>query len=82
MKNPESTRYNLGRLERWLRYSNPIKVGDELDEIMTDLVAYSGWNDDYYKFLENRFYIIRQLRDMFWELENKRSEEYDGDHRD
>jgi hypothetical protein len=42
---------------------------------MTDLVAYSGWNDEYYKFLENRFYILRQLRDIFWEMEGKKREE-------
>jgi hypothetical protein len=66
--------YDFGRLERWITYANPEKLGNELDEIMTDLVAYSGWNDEYYKFLENRFYIVRQLRDIFWEMEKNKQE--------
>jgi hypothetical protein len=64
--------YDFGRLERWLIYANPQKTADELDEIMTDLVAYSGWNDEYYKYLENRFYILRQLRDILWEMEKNK----------
>jgi hypothetical protein len=40
-----------------------------------DLVAYSDWNDGYYKFLENRFYIVRQLRDIFGEMEKNKQED-------
>jgi sensor domain CHASE-containing protein len=71
MEEKKKQRYDLGRLERWLTYCTPAQMGNELDEIMTDLVAYSGW-DDSYEFLEKRFFILRQLRDIFWEMEKNK----------
>lgn len=44
------------------------QVGDELDETLCDLVHYAGKEDDYASELPNRYYLIRKLRNIFWEM--------------
>lgn len=44
------------------------QVGDELDETLCDLVHYAAKEDDYVSELPNRYYLIRKLRDVFWEI--------------
>jgi hypothetical protein len=60
--------YNYQELDKFLSSQyDPRDLANELDEIMTDLVVYSGWDDRYYLFLEKRFLTLRYLRDIFWD---------------
>jgi succinate dehydrogenase/fumarate reductase flavoprotein subunit len=65
--------YNYQRLDNFLnKDTDPKEIGNELDEIMGDLVNYSGKEEGYRELLPNRHTILRELRDIFWSL--KKSE--------
>jgi hypothetical protein len=56
-------------LDKFLKTGMTAKqVGDELDETLCDLVHYAGKEDDYVSELPNRYYLIRKLRDIFWQI--------------
>jgi hypothetical protein len=65
--------YNYQRLDNFLsKDTDPEEIGNELDEIMGDLVIYAGKEESYSTLLPNRHTILRELRDIFWSL--KKSE--------
>lgn len=66
----ESTHYNYQSLDKLLTKDfDPQQLGDQMDEIMNDLVCYAKYDDDYSgDQLEWRYYILRTLRDLFWKL--------------
>jgi len=65
--------YNYERLDNHLtKDTDPQEVGNQLDEIMGDLVNYAGKEEIYSTLLPNRHTILRELRDIFWNL--KKSE--------
>lgn len=69
----EPHHYNYQRLDHYLTKDiDPKEVGDQLDEIMGDLVRYASKEENYSELLPNRHTILRELRDIFWKL-NKRS---------
>lgn len=47
----------------------PHDLGNRLDEILCDLVHYAGKEEEYAEQLPNRYYLVKQLRDIFWSLE-------------
>jgi hypothetical protein len=62
-------RYNYQRLDSHLTKDiYPKEVGDQLDEIMGDLVSYAGKEEVYSTLLPERHNILRELRDIFWKL--------------
>lgn len=66
-------RYDFESLDRMLTQEcDPKQVGDELDEIMTDLVYLARDEEDFGKRLQEHHHRLRELRDIFWNL--KRSE--------
>jgi hypothetical protein len=64
------THYNYQRLDNFLsKDTDPKEIGNQLDEIMGDLVNYAGKEEIYSGLLPNRHTILRELRDIFWKLE-------------
>ena len=69
----EPYHYNYQRLDNFLsKDTDPQEIGNELDEIMGDLVNYTGKEESYSELLPNRHNTLRELRDIFWNL--KKSE--------
>jgi hypothetical protein len=65
--------YNYQRLDNFLnKDTDPKEIGNELDEIMGDLVNYAGKEEGYSELLPNRHNTLRELRDIFWSI--KKSE--------
>ena len=61
--------YNYQRLDHYLtKDTNPEEIGNQLDEIMGDLVLYAGKEEAYHQLLTERHNI---LRDIFWKLEKQ-----------
>jgi hypothetical protein len=61
--------YHYKRLDQFLEKDfDPKEVGNQLDEIMSDLVSYTGKDDSYCQLLPERHHILRELRDIFWSL--------------
>jgi len=48
--------------------SSPEELGNQLDEIMSDLVSYAGKDETYSQVLPQRHFILKELRDIFWKL--------------
>jgi len=46
----------------------PEELGNQLDEIMSDLVSYAGKDETYSQVLPQRHFILKELRDIFWKL--------------
>jgi len=44
------------------------EIGNQLDEIMSDLVSHAGKEETYSQVLPMRHSILRELRDIFWKL--------------
>jgi hypothetical protein len=73
MKPKTRHRFDYSALDRLLKESHfPEEVGNQLDETLNDLVHYSGVADDYCSELPNRYYLLRELRDIFWKLSEKK----------
>jgi hypothetical protein len=73
MDNQPTTHYNYQRLDHYLtKDTDPTELGNELDEIMGDLVNYAGKEEAYRELLPSRHAILRELRDIFWKLEKSR----------
>ena len=66
----KKTRYNLKALNQLLTDdATPEELGDQMDEIMSDLVTCAGRDDDYPGHeLEWKYFILRTLRNIFWEM--------------
>jgi hypothetical protein len=61
--------YNYERLDKHLSTdTEPQEIGNQLDEIMGDLVNYTGKEEAYREILPNRHNTLRELRDIFWTL--------------
>jgi hypothetical protein len=64
-----STLYNYQPLDRLLiELYDPRELGNELDEIMSELVNHAGHEMNYNQSLVQRHYLLRMLRNIFWEL--------------
>lgn len=62
----DKTRYNYQKLDQLLtEYLDPQAVGNQLDEIMNELLSCAKCDDSS---LEGRYFILRTLRDLFWKL--------------
>ena len=55
--------------EFFAKGDDPKSVGNQLDEIMADLVYLARDEDDFGRSLTYHHYILRTLRDIFWKLE-------------
>lgn len=66
---PEKTHYNYHSLDRVLvELYDPKELGNELDDIMSDLVDFTGREVHYSYSLVQRHHLLRELRNIFWEL--------------
>lgn len=66
--------YDLSPLDKLLQEDiDPVELGNQLDEIMTDLVSLVS-RDDHYPFdqLEWRYHLLRTLRNFFWKIEKSK----------
>ena len=74
MKKPIRHRFDYTQLDHLLKESClPEEVGNQLDEALNDLVHYSGMADDYCSELPDRYYLLRKLRNIFWNLSHNKS---------
>lgn len=73
MKPAARHRFDYRELDRLLKEDSlPEDVGNQLDEALNDLVQYAGATG-YCHDLPNRYYLLRELRNIFWKLKaNKR----------
>lgn len=63
----EPYRYNYQALDKLLSENcDPKELGNQLDEIMSDLVYLARDEDDFGRSLTYHHYTLRQLRDIFW----------------
>lgn len=70
MEKPEPYHYNYQALDKFLRTdSDPKELGDQLDQLMADLVNVSRNEDDYGKALSDHHFTLRRLRNIFWCLQ-------------
>jgi hypothetical protein len=61
--------YDFENMNRLLtRDYDPQEIGNELDETLCDLVHYAGKQEDYVQELPDRYFLIKKLRDIFWEM--------------
>jgi hypothetical protein len=68
-------RYNYQGLDRLLASDyDPKEIGNQLDEIMSDLVSYAAKDDTYSQTLSERHNILRELRNIFWKLNTNHHE--------
>lgn len=59
--------YDYSRLDQFLKHEyDPKELGNQLDEIMSDLVHLSKEEDDFGRTLSDHHYTLRKLRDIFW----------------
>jgi hypothetical protein len=66
----ELTRYNYGALDKLLtEVSTPLELGNQLDEIMHELVSHASNDHGCYIRLEEHYAVLRIMRDIFWRLE-------------
>lgn len=65
------THYNYQALDKLLTDdSDPVELGNQLDETMNALVSHATHDRYYQTKLEEHYYILRTLRDIFWKLKN------------
>lgn len=70
----EPYRFNYGALDKFLSTNfDPKELGNQLDELMSDLVHVSRNEDDFGNALSEHHYILRNLRDIFWALEKSKA---------
>ncbi len=63
----EPYRFNYQALDKFLVQDyDPKLLGDQLDELMTDLVHVSKDEPDFGRSLSEHHYLLRKLRDLFW----------------
>lgn len=68
--NHGQTYYDYRVLDRLLTDdSDPLELGDQLDEIMEALAAHATRDGGYHARLEEHYYVLRVMRDIFWKLE-------------
>ena len=61
--------YNYTSLDKFLESAyDPKELGNQLDELMADLVNVSRNEDDFGSKLSDHHFTLRQLRDIFWSL--------------
>lgn len=53
------------RLDDYLFNHHPLKLSEQLDQIMADIVDYSSCYDRYNQYLADRYNTLRALRDIF-----------------
>lgn len=64
--------YNYQPLDEFFaKGDDPKAVGNQLDEIMADIVYLARDEDDFGRALTYHHYILRSLRDIFWKLEKQ-----------
>jgi len=64
--------YNYQPLNSFLtRTYDPQAVGNELDQIMADLVHLASLEEEFCRTLGERHYLLRELRDLFWNLKKE-----------
>lgn len=63
----QRTHYNYQALDKLLtESSNPLELGDQLDEIMNALVSQVA--HDHRENLEEHYHVLRTLRNILWKL--------------
>lgn len=63
------THYNYQILDKLLTDdSDPVELGNQLDEIMEALATHATHDGGYHIKLEEHYYILRTLREIFWNL--------------
>lgn len=68
----EPYHYDYQELDKFLSTDyDPKGLGDEFDELMSDLVQVSRNEDDFGNTLSNYHYTLRRLRDIFWKLKSR-----------
>jgi hypothetical protein len=71
-KNPEPYRFDYQALDQFLsRAYGPKELGNQLDELMADLVNLASEEDNFGKALTEHHYVLRELRNIFWNLNTK-----------
>jgi hypothetical protein len=71
MKPATRSRFDYSDLDRLLKEDSlPEDVGNQLDEALNDLVQHAG-ETGYSENLPNRYYLLRELRNIFWKLKVK-----------
>jgi hypothetical protein len=66
--------YNYQSLDEFLRTdSDPKELGDQLDQLMADLVNVSRHEDDYGKALSDHHFTLRRLREIRCFLRSRQS---------
>ena len=69
MQQSPKTRYDYQSLDQLLVQGyDPVEIGHELDGIMSDLVESSVLETHDTRSLVRRHYLLRLLRNIFWEL--------------
>jgi hypothetical protein len=72
MEKPESYHFNYQALDKFLsREYGPKELGNQLDELMADLVNLASEEDNFGKALNEHHYVLRELRNIFWNLNKK-----------
>lgn len=72
MEDKKETHYNYQPLDEFfVKGDDPKSVGNQLDEIMADLVYLSRDEDDFGRTLGYHHFTLRKLRDIFWNLEKQ-----------
>jgi hypothetical protein len=61
--------YDYQALDRLLTDdSDPVELGNQLDEIMEALAVHAAQDGGYHTQLEGHYYVLRVLRNIFWKL--------------
>jgi hypothetical protein len=62
--------YNYQALDKHLTEdSDPVELGDQLDEIMQALASHAASDESYHIKLEDHYHVLRTMRNIFWKLE-------------
>ena len=65
---PKKTLYNYQSIDHFVQDHDPEEIGNQLDEIMSDLVSHAGKEESYSQVLPERHTMLKELRDIFWKL--------------
>ena len=67
-----SYHYDYAALDKFLDNDyDPEQLGDQFDELMSDLVNVSRDEADFGHTLSNYHFMLRRLRDIFWGLQQR-----------
>lgn len=59
--------YNYQALDKLLKEDYDAKeIGNQIDDIMSELVSHASKDDDYRERQEDHHYLLKRLRDIFW----------------